>query len=130
VLRGDRLSLSRAITLIESTREAHRLEAEALLDHVVRERGKRWRHDAQHQQQHQQYQQQEGGSGGGSCGAQRRARAAAAARAGVAAPGQQHRPLRIGVAGPPGAGKSTFIEALGKHLLDDKGLVCPFVCVL
>lgn len=28
--------------------------------------------------------------------------------------------LRIGITGPPGAGKSTFIEALGLHLLENK----------
>lgn len=31
--------------------------------------------------------------------------------------------LRIGVAGPPGAGKSTFIEALGKYLIKEKNMV-------
>lgn len=118
VLRGDRLSLSRAITLVESTREAHRLEAEALLDHVVWERGK-----CREQEPPQGQGAVAGGPEGASCSAQRRARAAAA-RAGVVVSGEQQcRPLRIGVAGPPGAGKSTFIEALGKHLLDDKGLV-------
>ena len=29
---------------------------------------------------------------------------------------------RIGLTGPPGAGKSTFIEALGMHLTEDRGL--------
>ncbi|HIJ86002.1 MAG TPA: methylmalonyl Co-A mutase-associated GTPase MeaB, partial [Magnetococcales bacterium] len=28
--------------------------------------------------------------------------------------------IRVGVTGPPGAGKSTFIEALGLHLLENK----------
>lgn len=31
--------------------------------------------------------------------------------------------VRIGVAGPPGAGKSTFIEALGQYLIQEKNLV-------
>src|SRR6056297_2442727 len=43
VLRGNRLALSRAITLIESTKESHRLDAEALLDHVVYERSRQVR---------------------------------------------------------------------------------------
>ena len=29
--------------------------------------------------------------------------------------------LRVGISGPPGVGKSTFIEALGQHLIDDQG---------
>lgn len=29
----------------------------------------------------------------------------------------QRRTLRVGIAGPPGAGKSTFIESLGRHIL-------------
>lgn len=32
---------------------------------------------------------------------------------------QQHDCFRLGIAGPPGAGKSTFIEALGKYVLHD-----------
>jgi adenylylsulfate kinase-like enzyme len=49
----------------------------------------------------------------------------------------EHRPARptqrIGMSGPPGAGKSTFIEALGGYLTQ-KGdkvavLVCACVCV-
>ncbi len=31
--------------------------------------------------------------------------------------------LRVGVAGPPGAGKSTFIESLGKYLIKEKAMV-------
>jgi LAO/AO transport system kinase len=85
VLKGERLSLSRAITLIESTLEAHRLEAEKLLDYVVRERS-----DRQSSRRRR----------GQTC-------------------------LRLGIAGPPGAGKSTFIETLGKHLVNEKNLVSP-----
>ncbi len=103
VLQGDRLSLSRAITLIESTKESHRQEAEALLDHVVRERSRR------------------GGKKGGrwhnSCSAP------------TAAGTDTKRPLRIGIAGPPGAGKSTFIESLGKYLLENQGLRVAVIAV-
>ena len=63
---GDRRALARAITLIESTREDHRVLAEAILEGLVADAG----------------------------GA-----------------------LRVGVTGPPGVGKSTFIEAFGLHLL-------------
>ena len=83
-MRGERIAISRAITLIESTRESHRYEAEALIDYVVKANGaKRLREKGANHQ-----------------GA-----------------------LRVGVAGPPGAGKSTFIEALGKYLIEEKGMV-------
>ncbi len=62
LLRGDRRALARAITLVESTHEHARAEADQLLTQVL-------------------------------------------PRAGGA--------LRLGVSGAPGAGKSTFIEALG-----------------
>jgi LAO/AO transport system kinase len=64
---GDRRSLARGITLVESTRPDHRAEAVALLDELLPATG----------------------------GA-----------------------VRVGISGAPGAGKSTFIEALGLHLLD------------
>jgi LAO/AO transport system kinase len=64
---GDRRSLARAITLVESTRPDHREEAVALLDELLPATG----------------------------GA-----------------------IRVGISGSPGAGKSTFIEALGLHLVE------------
>jgi LAO/AO transport system kinase len=60
--RGDRRALARAITLVESTRPAHRAAAERLVEAILPE------------------------SGGG---------------------------VRLGISGPPGAGKSTFIERFG-----------------
>jgi len=69
VRAGDRRSLARAITLVESTRPDHREEAVALLDELLP-------------------------STGGS--------------------------VRVGISGAPGAGKSTFIEALGLHLVDHR----------
>lgn len=88
VLKGDRLALSRAITLIESTREDHRAEADKLLDYVVQQHG--LRHHP------------------GEAGRHRRRKELA---------------LRLGIAGPPGAGKSTFIEAMGTYLIEDMKLV-------
>lgn len=38
--------------------------------------------------------------------------------------GQPHQCIRLGIAGPPGAGKSTFIEALGLYLTKEKGGHC------
>jgi LAO/AO transport system kinase len=67
VRAGDRRSLARAITLVESTRPDHREEAIALLDELLP-------------------------ATGGS--------------------------VRVGISGAPGAGKSTFIEALGLYLVD------------
>lgn len=65
VREGDRRSLARAITLVESTRAEHRRDALALIEELL---------------------PRSGGS------------------------------IRLGISGPPGVGKSTFIEALGLHL--------------
>ncbi len=66
VLGGDRRALAKAITLLESTRADHRVQADALLDALMPRTGNA---------------------------------------------------LRIGISGVPGVGKSTFIEALGLHLV-------------
>ena len=73
---GDRASLSRAITLVESTRRDHNEQAELLMDCVLGERGRK-------------------------------------SKAATELP-----TFRLGIAGPPGAGKSTFIEALGLMLIN------------
>ncbi|QYG92395.1 methylmalonyl Co-A mutase-associated GTPase MeaB [Iamia sp. SCSIO 61187] len=65
VRAGDRRSLARAITLVESTRADHREQADALVSGLLPHTG----------------------------GA-----------------------VRLGISGPPGVGKSTFIEAFGTHL--------------
>jgi LAO/AO transport system kinase len=67
LIDGDRRALARAITLVESTRDDHRAEAEQLLADVLPHSG-----DA----------------------------------------------TRLGISGAPGAGKSTFIEALGLHVIE------------
>ncbi len=66
VRAGERRGLAKAITLVESTRADHRLQAEAVVDALLPDTGKA---------------------------------------------------ARIGISGPPGAGKSTFIEAFGMHLV-------------
>ncbi len=70
ILDGDasvrRRALAKAITLIESTRADHRLQADALLERLLPHAGQS---------------------------------------------------LRLGISGVPGVGKSTFIEALGLHLV-------------
>ncbi|HWD00251.1 MAG TPA: methylmalonyl Co-A mutase-associated GTPase MeaB [Candidatus Sulfopaludibacter sp.] len=68
VLQGDRVTLARAITLIESERPADAELAAQLLDSVLPHTGKS---------------------------------------------------RRVGITGVPGAGKSTFIDALGMHLIRD-----------
>ncbi|HEX9466815.1 MAG TPA: methylmalonyl Co-A mutase-associated GTPase MeaB [Acidimicrobiia bacterium] len=67
VIDGDRRALARAITLVESTRDDHREEAESLLAELLPHSGNA---------------------------------------------------VRVGISGAPGAGKSTFIEALGLYLLE------------
>lgn len=78
VLAGDRSCLARAITLIESTRADHRIQADLLTEHLVAQ---------SHTQPPLAYR------------------------------GQALHSMRLGVAGPPGAGKSTFIERLGLMML-------------
>ncbi|CAM9478477.1 unnamed protein product [Chrysoparadoxa australica] len=70
IAQGSRVSLSRAITLVESSRSDHRKQAERLLDYV-------FEHNPRSQDT-----------------------------------------IRVGIAGPPGTGKSTFIESLGLHLTE------------
>jgi LAO/AO transport system kinase len=67
VMSGDRRALARAITLVESERDADVAEADALLDAILPRTGNA---------------------------------------------------LRLGVTGPPGAGKSTLIDALGRQLIE------------
>jgi len=73
LLKGERVCLSRAITLIESTNPEHEKQAELLLEYVLKNR-----------------------------------------RPGKSA-------FRLGITGPPGAGKSTFIEALGTMVVKEMG---------
>jgi len=67
IRKGDRRALAQAITLIESTRSDHRVEASELLESLIPHAG---------------------------------------------------RSIRLGISGVPGVGKSTFIEALGNHVID------------
>ncbi|MGO0577385.1 methylmalonyl Co-A mutase-associated GTPase MeaB [Ornithinimicrobium panacihumi] len=67
VIAGSRLHVSRAITLVESSHQAHRQRARALLELLVPHTG---------------------------------------------------RAIRVGVSGVPGAGKSTFIDAMGVRLIE------------
>ncbi len=66
ILRGERVILAQAITVVESTRPEDRLLAASILNTVLPSTGKS---------------------------------------------------IRIGISGPPGVGKSTFIEAFGQHII-------------
>mmetsp|Transcript_8297 Transcript_8297/g.10795 ORF Transcript_8297/g.10795 Transcript_8297/m.10795 type:complete len:397 (+) Transcript_8297:274-1464(+) len=77
LIAGDRVALSRAITLIESTNPTHAVQAQHLLEMVLESRKEK------------------------------------AQQAGE----DEVTSFRLGIAGPPGAGKSTFTEALGCYLL-------------
>ena len=70
LLHGDRLSLSRSITLVESQKEEHQALAEDILEQALPHSSKS---------------------------------------------------VRIGITGVPGVGKSTFIEAFGQYLINEKG---------
>ncbi len=69
LLNGDRQALAKAITLVESSREDHRKEADDLVQKILLRKSTPT--------------------------------------------------IRIGLSGTPGAGKSTFIEALGTKLIED-----------
>ncbi|ORY05629.1 putative LAO/AO transport system kinase [Basidiobolus meristosporus CBS 931.73] len=83
LITGDRRSLAKAITLVESSKEAHKKQAHQLLANVML-------HNSQMK--------------------------------------DSKRTFRIGLSGPPGTGKSTFIEAFGMYLLD-KGMKVSVLAV-
>ena len=94
ILTGNRRSLSKAVTLVESQLPAHNEQARLLIDHVLEKRRLRDSTVAL-------------GLGGDDV----RFRALDSDLP------PSHLPsFRLGIAGPPGAGKSTFIEALGLGL--------------
>jgi LAO/AO transport system kinase len=82
-----RVSLSKAITLIETTHPVKRKQAEYLLSKLLKSGVSR------------------------NLSQNRKSEASKMKTA-----------LRIGLTGPPGAGKSTFIEALGTYITEEKGL--------
>jgi LAO/AO transport system kinase len=93
ILQGNRTSLARAITLVESQLPAHQKQAQLLIDQVLDHRRLRSRKSSKLN-----------------------------SRDSLSTLTSHDDPLtsfRLGIAGPPGAGKSTFIEALGLKLTSD-----------
>ena len=106
LMRGDRLSLARAITLVESSNAVHRHEAQQLLDHVTQP----------HSRNQMQFPFPQSSSG-----VKNRDTVKGNAKSHPTAGPFGGRSIRLGIAGPPGAGKSTLIEALGTWLTKRQG---------
>ena len=90
LLDGKRYCLARCITLTESSRDDHKEQAALLMDYVMRKHSdSKTSHNSANGNKH-----------------------------GTAPPlFTSGKTMRLGIAGPPGAGKSTFIEALGMRLV-------------
>ncbi|GBB93062.1 hypothetical protein RclHR1_02100011 [Rhizophagus clarus] len=83
----DRYNLAKAITLVESTRKDHRIQAQQLLSLIL---------DTRHDDSKET--------------------------------GDSISTFRIGLSGPPGVGKSTFIERFGMYILSQGHRVAVLVC--
>ena len=118
ILARDRRALSKAVTLVESQLPAHNEQARLLIDHVLesrsRDRGPGERGSSP-----------DDAPSGGDSGA-----AGSGIRPLDADLPPTHLPsFRLGIAGPPGAGKSTFIEASAwvSHPPDTVSLSSPLI---
>jgi hypothetical protein len=107
LVAGSRVALSRAITLVESSSPRHYALAQRLLADAL---GK------VNSSGDQNNGGDSGGSGSGGSGG---------SSSGGSRP--HHKCIRLGIAGPPGAGKSTFIEALGLYLIRELGALLRVV---
>ncbi|CBJ33832.1 conserved unknown protein [Ectocarpus siliculosus] len=145
ILAGSRASLSRAITLVESHRLDHRRQAELLLDRLLSARHQAGAPPPPPASQPPPppppppppEESVTDSASGGSCSSSLSTppdsgtAAAAAVAEGLASSGRRDCSsgrlvaatggfpklgMRLGIAGPPGAGKSSFIEVLGKRL--------------
>jgi hypothetical protein len=128
---GDRLAISRSLTLCESTRPDHALQAAALLRKLIDNNSSL---PQQSQQQHglvmfppQQHQQQthslQSPTSAGPGQPSPNSSAAVMAPTQTQQAANPNSPssgvsLRIGLSGPPGAGKSSLIETWGCYLAD------------
>ena len=88
ILSGNRTILSQAITLIESSLSSHQVKAQEIIGECLK---------ARHASRVTHYRND-------------------SSEQGPCITGKQANSIRVGITGVPGAGKSTFIEALGKQL--------------
>ncbi|CAM9536117.1 unnamed protein product, partial [Ascophyllum nodosum] len=120
VLAGNRTSLSRAITLVESHRLDHRRQADLLLDKVLSARTVAPRPSPDRARKPSVTAGDRTASlGDGRIDGTVRHESASSLEGLDAVVDSEPSPklgLRVGIAGPPGAGKSSFIEVLGKNL--------------
>ena len=91
LMSGNRYALAKGITLVESTVMKHQVEAERMLMHVL----------------HKESQKLLGNKG----------RSVGVSKNQFFGRKDELRSFRLGISGPPGAGKSTFIEAFGLYLI-------------
>jgi len=110
VIDSNRTSLARAITLVESTRDDHRAQAEYLLDYVQLYRNlyKKEKESLESYKTHSSRSEIKGES--------------------QLKSNFSHQ-IRVGIAGPPGAGKSTFIESFGTYLIEQLGLKVAVIAI-
>ena len=97
ILAGNRTLLSKAITLVESALPAHQEQAQEVIAACLKETNYELRTGAKRSSAEPitNYEPERSGARGSQI---------------------RNRSIRIGITGVPGVGKSTFIEALGKHL--------------
>ena len=110
VIQSNRTSLARAITLVESTRDDHRAQAEYLLDYVQLYRSLYKKKEERLGEITWQSPQNETKDEKGM-------------------KSTFSRQIRVGIAGPPGAGKSTFIEAFGTYLINELDLKVAVIAI-
>lgn len=116
IFKGDRRSLSKAITLVESSLPAHREKANTLLMHVLD------RMTTTSPSVPLNYEKPEVVDPHVTWRIEKELDTNPEAPIHVRNGGRPSTTLRIGISGTPGVGKSTFIESFGMHLIQKYGL--------
>ncbi|KAI7816524.1 ArgK protein-domain-containing protein [Gamsiella multidivaricata] len=126
LLEDDRYALARAITLVESSNPKHRVQAQKLLSKILeRESNLASQQSTSLANVTPSFDKPIEGSTATmlTTGSQDGPRPTSGSGAQMVSEQQQEQPIRlgksfrIGLSGPPGVGKSTFIEAFGMYLL-------------